>query len=118
MVTHPEIAGHLLGQLMQGFGPDRILWGTDCIWWGSPQWIIEAFRRFQIPEQLQEQYGYPALTDEDREKIFGLNAARLYGIDVDASRAAFPGDKLAAAKQEYRESGGQRSDTAFGWVAA
>jgi len=118
VITHPEIAGHLLGQLMQSFGPDRILWGTDCIWWGSPQWIIEAFRRFQIPESLQEQFGYPALTAEDKDKIFGLNSARLYGIDVDASRKAFPTDQLAAVKQTYRESGGERTDTAFGWVAA
>jgi predicted TIM-barrel fold metal-dependent hydrolase len=118
VVTHPEIAGHLLGQLMQSYGPDRILWGTDCIWWGSPQWIIEAFRRFQIPESLQERFGYPALTAQDKEKIFGLNAAKLYGIDVDAARTAFPNDQLAAVKQTYRESGGERTDTAFGWVAA
>jgi hypothetical protein len=103
---------------MQSYGPDRILWGTDCIWWGSPQWIIEAFRRFQIPESLQERFGYPALTAQDKEKIFGLNAAKLYGIDVDAARTAFPNDQLAAVKQTYRESGGERTDTAFGWVAA
>ncbi len=118
VVTHPEIAGHLLGQLMKSFGPDRILWGTDCIWWGSPQWLIEAFRRFQIPEALQEQYGYPAITDADREKIFGLNGARVYDIDVDAVREAFPGDQLSAAKTAYREAGGQPTNTAYGWVAA
>ena len=118
VVTHPDIAGHLLGQLLNSFGPDRILWGTDCIWWGSPQWIIEAFRRFQIPEALQERYGYPAITDQDREKIFGLNSARLYGVDVEATRKAMPADGLAAVKKTYRESGGERSDTAFGWVPA
>jgi hypothetical protein len=118
IVTHPEIAAHLLGQLKDGFGSERILWGTDCIWWGSPQWLIEAFRRFQIPENLQEQFGYSAFTEEDKEKIFGLNAAGVYGIDVDAVRKAFPDDGLSKIKMAYRESGGEPSNTAYGWVAA
>jgi predicted TIM-barrel fold metal-dependent hydrolase len=118
VVTHPEITGHLLGQLLDGFGPEHILWGTDCIWWGSPQWLIEAFRRFQIPENLRDQFGYGMLDAAIREKIFGLNGARLYGIDVAAQRAAFPSDQLSAMKQTYRESGGLPSNTAYGWVAA
>ena len=118
VVTHPEITGHLLGQLLDGFGADHILWGTDCIWWGSPQWIIESFRRFQIPEALREKYGYTAISDAHREKIFGLNAAGLYGVDVEAARKAFPADSLSQVKQAYRESGGQPSNTAYGWVPA
>ena len=55
---------------------DHVLWGTDSIWYGTPQWQIEAFRRFQIPEQLIEQYRYQPLTREIKEQIFGLNAAR------------------------------------------
>jgi predicted TIM-barrel fold metal-dependent hydrolase len=118
VVTHPEIAAHLLGQLYDGFGPERILWGTDCIWWGSPQWLIEAFRRFQIPEALQEKFGYSALSERDKEIIFGLNAADLYGIDVDAVRKAVPGDKLTEMKQAYLEAGPEPSNTSYGWVRA
>ncbi len=118
VVTHPEITGHLLGQLLDGFGEEHILWGTDCIWWGSPQWIIEAFRRFQIPENLRDKFGYPELTAQAREKIFGLNGARLYDIDVAAQRKAIPTDKLTAMKQTYRDSGALPSNTAYGWVAA
>ncbi len=118
VVTHPEIAGHLLGQLLKSFGADRILWGTDCIWWGSPQWLIEAFRRFQIPEKLQERYGYPPLSTADKDKIFGLNAARLYGIDVAAQRREIPADRLSDAQAAWRANGGRRSNTAYGWVAA
>jgi predicted TIM-barrel fold metal-dependent hydrolase len=118
VITHPEITGHLLGQLKDGFGAERILWGTDCIWWGSPQWLIEAFRRFQIAENLQEKYGYSALTADDKEKIFGLNSAGVYGIDVDAARKAFPSDSLSTIKQAYRDAGGERSNMAYGWVAA
>jgi predicted TIM-barrel fold metal-dependent hydrolase len=118
VVTHPEITGHLLGQLFDGFGAERILWGTDCIWWGSPQWLIESFRRFQIPESQRDSFGYAAIADADREKIFGLNAAGLYGIDVDAVRKAVPGDKLTAMKAEYHDAGAEPSNTTYGWVLA
>jgi predicted TIM-barrel fold metal-dependent hydrolase len=118
VITHPEIAGHLLGQIIGAYGADHVLWGTDCIWWGSPNWLIEAFRRFQIPPTLQDKFGYAPISDADRDLIFGLNAAQLYGVDVDAARKAFPGDALTAQKQAYRESGGQPSLSAYGWVAA
>ena len=44
-ITHPRLAAALMGTLMKGLGTDRILWGTDSVWWGSPQWQIEAMRR-------------------------------------------------------------------------
>ena len=82
VITHPKICAHLLGQIINAFGVDRVLFGTDAIWWGSPQWQIEAFRRFQIPEEMREKFGYPEITDDDKAKILGLNAAKLYSIDV------------------------------------
>ena len=75
-------AAHLLGKLLLAVGEDRLLWGTDSIWAGSPQDQIQAFRTFRISEQFQEQYGYPALTDEVKHKILWRNAARLYDVDV------------------------------------
>lgn len=78
----PVEAAHILGKLVTHAGADRILWGTDSVWWGSPQWQIDAFRRFQIPEEIQKGYGYKAITDKDKELILGLNAARIYGIDI------------------------------------
>lgn len=74
-------AAHLLGKLLLTFGEDRILWGTDSLWYGSPQDQIQAFRTFQISEEFQERYGYPAVTDEMRRKILGRNALALHGID-------------------------------------
>jgi len=49
-----------LGRSSKRFGVDHVLWGTDSIWYGTPQWQIEAFRRFQIPDQLIEQQSLPA----------------------------------------------------------
>jgi len=100
-MKEPEQAAHVLGKLLKYLGPDRILWGTDAIWYGSPQDQIQAFRSFQISPELQERYGYPALTDEVRRKIFGLNAARVYGVDLDEVRRAQAFDPVSQARLEY-----------------
>jgi predicted TIM-barrel fold metal-dependent hydrolase len=81
LIQRPDEAAHVLGKLLVAFGPDNILWGTDSIWYGSPQGQIEAFRAFQISAEYQERFGYPALTDDVKARILGLNAATLYGID-------------------------------------
>ncbi|MEP6625625.1 MAG: amidohydrolase family protein [Acidimicrobiia bacterium] len=81
MLRRPVEAAHVLGKLLAHFGPDRILWGTDSTWYGSPQPLIDAFRAFTIPERMQAEFGYPALDAAAKEKILGANAAALYGID-------------------------------------
>jgi predicted TIM-barrel fold metal-dependent hydrolase len=75
-----DAAAHVLGKLLVHLGPERILWGTDSIWYGSPQGQIDAFRAFTISDAFQEQFGYPALTDETKALILGGNAARLYDV--------------------------------------
>ncbi|HXU08524.1 MAG TPA: amidohydrolase family protein, partial [Blastocatellia bacterium] len=109
-------AMHFLGQVMNlPGGEDRIIWGTDSIWGGSPQSQIERLRRFQINDQVAEKFGYKKLTPEIKAKIFGLNAARLYKVDVNAKRKAIQGDKIAEMKREYDEAP-RPSNTQFGWV--
>jgi hypothetical protein len=117
VITQPMLCAYLLGTMIEAFGEDHVLWGTDSIWWGSPQWQIEAFRRFQMPEELTARFGFKPLTKEVKEKILGLNAARLYGVDVKAKLKAIPEDYLSKLKQKYRTSGGQPSNTQYGWVA-
>ena len=82
VVTFPTLAAHLLGQLLKFMGPDRVVFGSDAVWYGSPQWQIDALWRFQIPEEMRKRYGYPELTPEVKRKILGLNSAKLYGIKV------------------------------------
>jgi hypothetical protein len=77
----PTQAAHVLGKLLLAVGEDNVVWGTDSIWYGSPQGQIEAFRSFQISEELQERFGYPSLTEVAKRKILGLNSARVYGVD-------------------------------------
>jgi len=117
VITHPEITGHLLGQLIRAFGADHVIWGTDCIWWGSPDWLIEAFRRFNIPEAQQEKFGYASISAADKELIFGKNLAGLFNVDIEAQRKAIPGDALSSMKTAYLDSGAEPSNTAYGWVA-
>jgi predicted TIM-barrel fold metal-dependent hydrolase len=88
MLRRPTEAAHVLGKLLLAVGPDRIVWGTDSIWYGSPQPLIDAFRAFEIPERMQAEFGYPALTRETKAKILGVNARSVYGItDDDVARA-------------------------------
>jgi hypothetical protein len=101
VMRDPDQAAHLMGKLLKTFGEDRILWGTDSIWYGSPQDQIQAFRAFQISREFQERFGYPALTPEVKRKIFGLNAARVYGLQPDAMRRKLSKDPVQRRKAEY-----------------
>ena len=117
-IAHPEMCMHLMGRNIKTYGADHVLWGTDCLWWGSPQWVIDAFKRFQITDELCEKFGYAKLTKEDKAKIFGLNAAKIYGIDANAKLKALPKDSLSRLKTAYLDQGGQRDNQAYGWVRA
>ncbi|MGE0794996.1 MAG: amidohydrolase family protein [Acidimicrobiia bacterium] len=101
VLSNPTEAAHAVGKLLLHVGADRVLWGTDAIWYGSPQPQIMAFRAFQISPELQERHGYPALTDEVKRKVFGLNAAALFGVDVEATRCALDEGGLGAARAQH-----------------
>ena len=118
VTTEPVVCAHLLGQIVKAFGEDHLIWGTDSIWSGTPQWQIEAFRRFHIPETLQESHGYAALTKKTKSKIFGLNAASLFGVDAEAKRNEVPKDYLSKIKMAYLEEGAIPSHHNYGWVSA
>jgi predicted TIM-barrel fold metal-dependent hydrolase len=85
VTNRPLECAHLLGTLLRDVGAEYVMWGTDATLWASPQWQIEAFRRFRIPDELIAGYGYPQLTDEVKRKIFGGNTARLWSIKTAAN---------------------------------
>ncbi len=116
VTTQPAACAHLLGQVIDAFGADHVLWGTDSIWYGSPQWQIEAFRRFEIPQALVDRHGYAPLTRAAKEQIFGLNAARVFGVDVAATRNEIPKDYLGRMKMAYLDEGPAPSHIWYGWV--
>ncbi len=100
----PDAAAHVLGKLLTAFGPERMLWGTDSIWYGSPQDQIAAFRAFEITPAFQEQFGYPALTADVKERIMSANAAELFGITVPAP-ACEPGARASGFGASNRTLG-------------
>ena len=105
-----KLAERLVAELLKALGPRNILWGTDSIWWGSPQWLIDAFKALTIPEQMQEQFGYPPLTEKTKRLILGLNSARLYGVKPKAERCTLASSPLA----EFQgEQGGSRAGRAL-----
>ena len=79
-------------------GPGRV--GTDAIWYGSPQPQLMAFRAFEINAEYQERFGYPALSDELKANILGLNAAQLFGLDPNTTRCALATDPLTNAQAQ------------------
>ena len=95
LLADPAQAAHVLGKLLSRLGEDRVLWGTNSVWYGPPQTQIMAFRAFEISAEFQRQYGYPALTNTVKAKVFGLNAARLWGLDPHATRCALAADTLS-----------------------
>ena len=103
LMREPEQAAHALGKLMLHCGEDNVLWGTDSIWYGSPQDQIQAFRTFQIAPALRERHAYPEMTRERRAKIFGGNAARVYGLSAAEVRRHTAGDAVARERLAYHE---------------
>ncbi len=110
----PEAAAHLVGSLMKELGPSNILWGTDSIWWGSPQWQIEAFKALEIPAAMRKQFGYPPLTRGRKAKILGKNAARLYKLHTNEKRCEIQADQIAQIKRELGGPEKSRTHLVYG----
>ena len=137
VITFPTVAAHIMGQLMKFLGSDRVLFGSDSVWYGSPQWQIDAMWRFQIPEDMRRKYGYPEFTEEAKRRILGLNSARLYGINPEQQFNPVPqdyeqrmptqlkrvmempgyaADNMSKVREKYAALGSEPSNTRYGWV--
>jgi predicted TIM-barrel fold metal-dependent hydrolase len=109
LMRDPDAAAHGMGKLLKHVGEDNVLWGTDSIWYGSPQDQIQAFRAFQIDDAYAEKYGYPKITPALRAKVFGRNALKVYRVPDDVVKKHLPKDRVTQERHEYR----QRADPAF-----
>ena len=105
IVTFPTVWAHMIGQLLYYMGEDNILFGSDSMWYGGPQWQIEALWRYQIPESIADRWGYPQLTSAAKRKILGLNSARLYGLPVATFRYQQGGLPNYASAPELQPGG-------------
>ena len=97
--SRPEYFAHVISELLFWIGEDKILYGSDYGIW-SPKWLIEKFMAFELPDNVRKETGVN-LTLESKKKILGLNAARLYDVDVAAQKkllASSRSAELATAK--------------------
>lgn len=86
--VQPKPMLHRLGQALLAVGEDRLCYGTDAFLWPGVQLYIDLIAGLEMPEELQEDYGYPPITDQTRRKILGENFAAAFGIDLAAKTAA------------------------------
>jgi predicted TIM-barrel fold metal-dependent hydrolase len=78
--SRPRYFAQVISELLFWVGEDKITFASDYAIW-SPKWIIERFVDFQLPEDIRQETGVD-LTTQAKKKILGLNAARLYGLEV------------------------------------
>ena len=116
VIAQPVLAAAMMGTLVKGLGHDHVIWGTDSVWTGSPQWQIEGLRRLEIPEDMQKQHGFTPLGPADgpvKTAILGQNGLRLF---APTRKAGLAPDALSRMKAEYEKTGPQRSNLRYGFV--
>jgi predicted TIM-barrel fold metal-dependent hydrolase len=117
-VVEPRLCAALMGMLVKGLGADHVVWGTDALWTGSPQWQIEGLRRLEIPEAMRRKYGYGELGPAEgpvKQAIFGGNSAKMYRYEV--KKAEWLSDRFATIKSDYERRGRDPSNLRYGYVA-
>ena len=85
MHARPRYFAEVIAELLFWVGEDKLTFASDYAIW-TPKWLVEKFWAFELPDDIKQERGVD-LTPEVKKKILGLNAARLYDIDVDAAKA-------------------------------
>ena len=117
-MADPRVCAFMMGTLIKGLGVDNVVWGSDAVWTGSPQWQIEALRRLEIPEEMQKKYGFKPLGPADgpiKRAILGENNARLYKFTSE-QRSSLENDRFAQIKFDYHKQGANRSNRTYGYI--
>jgi predicted TIM-barrel fold metal-dependent hydrolase len=100
--TRPRYFAQVIGELLYWIGEDRITFASDYAIW-QPKWLVERFVDFQIPEDMRSEYG--ELSTDAKKKILGLNAAKLYGIEVPAEVSASANGGAAVGSEPVSPAG-------------
>jgi predicted TIM-barrel fold metal-dependent hydrolase len=80
MNARPQFFAKVMGELLFWVGEDKMTFGSDYAIW-EPKWQIEGFLNWEMPDDSQFA-DYPRLDTNGKRKILGLNAAKLYGVEV------------------------------------
>jgi uncharacterized protein len=99
MFARPRFFANVMGELLFWVGEDKMLFGSDYGIW-EPKWQVEGLVDWNYPDDTYSDY--PAFTTASKKKILGLNAAKLYGVDVPAE-LRLPDDAGTPAAREDAE---------------
>jgi len=80
MHARPRFHAKVMGELLFWVGEDKMLFGSDYNIW-EPKWQVEGIVDWDYPEG-HEFDDYPRYTTNVKKKVLGLNAAKMYGIEV------------------------------------
>jgi uncharacterized protein len=80
MHARPRMFNKVMGELLFWVGEDKMTFGSDYAIW-EPKWQIDGFLDWEMPDD-PEYSDYPRLDANGKRKILGLNAAKLYGVEV------------------------------------
>jgi predicted TIM-barrel fold metal-dependent hydrolase len=109
MHARPKTFARFMGELLFWVGEDRMTFGSDYNIW-TPKWQIEGFVDWQMPDD-EAFTDYPKLTTATKKKILGINAAKLYGIDVpqECQIPTTAGEPMQPGEELEREMEGAQS---------
>jgi len=105
MHARPRFFAKVMGELLFWVGEDKLLFGSDYAIW-EPKWQVEGFVDWNYPAG-DEFSDYPAVTTATKKKIMGLNAAKLYGIEVPEELRLPAEAGTPAAREDAQLVGGE-----------
>lgn len=82
---------------------DHVIWGTDSVWYGSPQWQIEAMRRMEIPQDMRKAHNFAALGEAEGEvksAIFQVFLDAFDDVDLEVVTLVGEGGRVASERVE------------------
>jgi hypothetical protein len=97
LLHQPRTFAMILGTLLASGGAKKVFWSTGCSV-AHPKPLLEAFEKFQIPQDMIDGYGFPQLTEEIKADILANNFANLHGLDIPTLKRNIEGDELAKRK--------------------
>ena len=118
VAAQPHLTAAVLGVLLSGLGPERVCWGTDALWTGSPQWQIEALRRLEIPQDMQGKYDFKPLARDRRREDGDFQRQQRKTLRNQSQEAERPlkNDRFAVMKARYEADGREPSNLRYGYI--
>lgn len=86
--VQPRVLLQQVGELLLHVGSDSLIFGSEAPVLGGPEPYIDLLLDLEMPEDLQEGFGYPQITMDDKRKMLGGNFAKLLGVPVPGAEPA------------------------------